>query len=252
MVYFQVGGRLGQYPPHEGMDFGGRAAVSQQSGFVRPGDGVTRVRRTRIERLRHADAWGVSDTVEQVAALRAVGFEPVGQVYGASVQHVAGVSRSTPPSCTYQAVDLADALAGVAALQTCQLYDARRDVLRWATAECHALGGDGIIGVRMQVSPHPAQGTQFIVEATAVQARSRVRSPKPFTTHLSGPDFARLLGGGWMPVSVVFGLAAGSEHDDANTRLETAGTRHRGKPRGAVLHTVDERHPVRRTGTVGG
>lgn len=192
--------------------------MSQRSGFELPGDGVNRARSDRVERLRHAGAWSASGTVGQFAALRAAGFEPVGQVFGASVLHIPAATRATLPRCTGKGTDLADAPGSTGGLLE---RGARRVVLERATAECRALGGDGIIGVRLSVVPHPSGGMQFTAEGTAVRAASRIRPATPFTTHVSGPDLARLLGAGWMPFCVLFAFAIGSHHDDTGTWVDT-------------------------------
>ena len=191
--------------------------VSQQSHYVPPGAVVGRARLERIERLRQVDAWSAEGAVGGFAALRAAGFEPVGEAFGASVLHPGSV-KQVGGLCSVWRTDVVDD-PGDSLLR--ELYGARRVVLERAVAECRALGGDGIVGARLRVVRHPAQGTQFTVEGTAVRARSRVRPPDPFTTHVSIPDFVRLLGAGWMPFAVVFGLGFGTRHDDWGTVVQT-------------------------------
>jgi len=49
---------------------------------------------TRIAGIRSSGTWGSSLTCGEFAAVRSVGFEPVGQVFGAAV-YAAGVASSS-------------------------------------------------------------------------------------------------------------------------------------------------------------
>jgi hypothetical protein len=70
------------------------------------------------------------------------------------------------------------------------------------SAECAALGG--VVAVRAGLSPCPWDGraVAFTAYGVAVRARGNVRAPAPFTAHLSGPDFARLILNGWVPAGI--------------------------------------------------
>ncbi|WP_439678555.1 heavy metal-binding domain-containing protein [Embleya sp. MST-111070] len=94
------------------------------------------------------------------------------------------------------------------------LYEARRLALSRAVAKCRALGGDGIVGVKLRVGRFPAGGTEFTALGTAVRARSRIRPHRPFTSHSSGQDFAKLVRAGWIPTQLVLGIAIATRHDD--------------------------------------
>ncbi|MFE3583407.1 heavy metal-binding domain-containing protein [Streptomyces vinaceus] len=72
-------------------------------------------------------------------------------------------------------------------------YSARKRALARAVDECRALGGDGIVGVSMDIDPMPLGGLECTVRGTAVRARSRIRPHQPFSSHLGGQDFARLI-----------------------------------------------------------
>ena len=100
-------------------------------------------------------------------------------------------------------------------------YGVRRLALSRAVEECRALGGDGIVGVTLAIKPFPAGGTEFVLQGTAVRARSAIRPAAPFTSHLSGQEFALLLQAGWVPTALVFGISLGSRHDDTRTRRQT-------------------------------
>ncbi|WP_242553756.1 heavy metal-binding domain-containing protein, partial [Streptomyces beijiangensis] len=97
------------------------------------------------------------------------------------------------------------------------MYAARRLALTRAVAECRALGGDGIVGVKLRIGEFPAGGLEFTALGTAVRAHSRIRPRQPFTSHLSGQDFAKLIHAGWVPTGLAFGIAVASRHDDWRT-----------------------------------
>ncbi|MDF9814242.1 heavy metal-binding domain-containing protein [Streptomyces sp. SPB162] len=97
------------------------------------------------------------------------------------------------------------------------MYAARRLALARAVAECRALGGDGIVGVTLRVGGFPAGGLEFTALGTAVRARSRIRPRQPFTSHLKGQDFAKLVHAGWVPTGLAFGISIASRHDDWRT-----------------------------------
>jgi uncharacterized protein YbjQ (UPF0145 family) len=59
---------------------------------------------------------------------------------------------------------------------------------------------------------------EFTVAGTAVRAAGAVTGLKvPFTSAVSGQDFARLVMAGWVPAGLALGVAIGSRHDDRTT-----------------------------------
>jgi uncharacterized protein YbjQ (UPF0145 family) len=88
--------------------------------------------------------------------------------------------------------------------------------------ECQSLGGDGVVGVRLE-QRHLGQGNrEFVALGTAVRAAGDQRPAKLFSTTLNGQDFAKLLRGGWMPASVVVGISVAIRHDDWATRRQAS------------------------------
>jgi uncharacterized protein YbjQ (UPF0145 family) len=84
--------------------------------------------------------------------------------------------------------------------------------------ECAALGGHGVVGVRLTRGSFPLGGPQFTAIGTAVRARAATQGPPvPFTAEVSGQDFAKLMMTGWVPVGLVLGISIGSRHDDRAT-----------------------------------
>ncbi|MFG2987324.1 heavy metal-binding domain-containing protein [Streptomyces sp. NPDC048258] len=164
--------------------------------------------------------WDSALPAGEFAAVKGVGFEPVGQVLGTAVFNIGyeglwgcpgawtvtdGVKKPSPP------------MGSSFAPMVGTLYAARRLALARAVAECRALGGDGIVGVDLRVDRFTSHTVEFTVLGTAVRARSRIRPRAPFTSHLRGQDFAKLLNAGWVPTGLAFGIAMETRHDDWST-----------------------------------
>lgn len=89
-------------------------------------------------------------------------------------------------------------------------------------AEAAALGADGVVGVRFQVS-HLDSGTrEFMALGTAVRARSRTRPAKVFVTDLAGQEVAKLMHAGWVPVEIARGISVAIRHDDWATQQQAS------------------------------
>jgi uncharacterized protein YbjQ (UPF0145 family) len=188
---------------------------------------------SRLAEIRRSGTWGSALSADEFTAIRGVGFEPVGQVLGAAVYNVGytggyacpgawagyGASYVTP----YRSVT---AVSGVSSLgsfgpmvQT--LYQARRTALGRMSAECAELGGHGVVGVMLTIGSFPAGGLEFKAIGTAVRAPGGVALKKPFTSDLSGQDFAKLIMAGWVPVGMALGISVGARHDDWLTINQT-------------------------------
>jgi uncharacterized protein YbjQ (UPF0145 family) len=91
------------------------------------------------------------------------------------------------------------------------MYQARELAMDRMEEEASALSADGIVGVRLQVSRYDfAENVlEFMAIGTAVRARDgqsyKTIQGKPFTSDLSGQDFAVLLSSGHAPVGLVMG-----------------------------------------------
>jgi uncharacterized protein YbjQ (UPF0145 family) len=97
------------------------------------------------------------------------------------------------------------------------MYQARRAAVDRMTAECAALGGHGVVGVRLARGSFFLGGLEFTALGTAVRAAGAAGLEFPFTSALSGQDFARLITAGWVPAGLVLGIAIGARHDDRVT-----------------------------------
>jgi uncharacterized protein YbjQ (UPF0145 family) len=182
--------------------------------------------------LRRGGTWDSVLSAGDVAAIRSVGFEPVGQVSGAAVY----LSASWPVSCPGTAARHLPrdpwpeappsspapvpgrGAPGPAARIARALYDGRRTAINRMTGECADLGGHGIVGAALQVSEIPADSftagaVEFKVIGTAVRASGWPPLARPFATDLSGPDFARLVMAGWVPAGIALGISVSALHD---------------------------------------
>ena len=101
------------------------------------------------------------------------------------------------------------------------MYDARRTAIGRMTAECAALGGHGIVGVSLSFGSFPLGGLEFRAIGTAVRGIGAPAPPHPFSSDLSGQDFAKLIHAGWVPVGLALGISIGARHDDWRTRGST-------------------------------
>jgi len=162
------------------------------------------VAEARIAGLRSSGTWGSTLTADEFAAVRSVGFEPVGQVFGAAVYSAGAASRYTCPGSFGPLVETMDL--------------ARQTAVGRMVTECGELGGHGVVGIRLSRGSFPLGGPQFTAIGTAVRARGAAQKrPVPFTAEVSGQDFAKLMMTGWVPVGLVLGISIGSRHDDRTT-----------------------------------
>ena len=133
-------------------------------------------------------SWGSALTCQEFAAVRGAGFEPVGQVFGAAVYATGytsgyscpGVRGSsggmTPGRPAAQVSGRGDAGSFGPLVEA--MYQARRTALGRMTAECAALGGHGVVGVRLSRGSFPHGGLDFTAIGTAVRAPDAARGPR--------------------------------------------------------------------------
>ena len=186
------------------------------------------VAKARMAALRSGGTWGSALTAGEFAAIRTAGFEPVGQVFGAAVYSagsaagygcpgVPGSSGGGSPSPSATQVS-GQGGAGSSGPLVQAMDQARHTAVGRMITECAELGGHGVVGVRVSRGTFPLGGTQFTVIGTAVRAPGAApRLPVPFTSDVSGQDFAKLIMTGWVPVGLVLGISIGSRHDDRDT-----------------------------------
>lgn len=180
--------------------------------------------RARMHEIRGTSTWGSALSTQEFNAIKAVGFDPVGQVLGTAVYQIGyqggygcsgawsgylGQNFSTDVSSR--------AWAPFGALVQ-SMYKARQTALARAVAECQALGGDGIVGASLTMRRFVAGGLEFTALGTAVRARGSVRPRRPFTSHVTGQEFAKLIRAGYVPTGLAMGISIASRHDDYRTR----------------------------------
>jgi uncharacterized protein YbjQ (UPF0145 family) len=199
------------------------------------GDDLPAAAEARMAEIRASGTWGSALTSDEFAAIRSVGFEPTGQVLGACVYNIGYTGGySCPgawgtmgygviPARTRTQVSSRSGWGSFAPLVQA-MYEARHKALDRMTAECEELGGHGVVGVRLTIGGFPAGGLEFKAIGTAIRApgvgpvstwpHRGSRTKRPFTSDLSGQDFAKLIMKGWVPAGLALGISIGSRHDD--------------------------------------
>jgi uncharacterized protein YbjQ (UPF0145 family) len=185
----------------------------------------------RVAGIRASGTWGSALTSGEFAAIRSVGFEPVGQVFGAAVF---GIARGDGYSCPKIMASSREAVGARTSGQLAQrdglgplgplvraMDQARHTAIERMTAQCAELGGNGVVGLRVTRGAFLLGGQEFTALGTAVRARGAESTALPFTSDLSGQDFAKLIMAGWVPAGLVFGVAIGACHDDWQTTRQT-------------------------------
>ena len=204
-----------------------------------PDEGLPPVAEERMAEIRRSGTWGSALTADEFAAIRSTGFEAVGQVLGAAVYNIGytggyicpaygggfGVGRigafGAVPYNSVTATSGSGSLGSYAPMVR-TMYAARRAAIGRMTAECQELGGHGVVGVRLSIGSFPAGGLEFKAIGTAVRAPGAPALREPFTSDLSGQDFAKLVLAGWIPAGLVLGISIGARHDDWMTARQTS------------------------------
>lgn len=182
----------------------------------------------RLSEINASGTWASALSADEFAAIRSVGFEPVGQVLGAAVYNIGFPASGECPAYgdrennygsrryrqpVFTVVSSSGALAAFAPLVN-TLYEARRRAIGRMSAECAALGGHGVVGVSLDIGAFSGSAIEFRAIGTAVRAPGGVRLTAPFTSDVSGQEFAKLIMAGAVPVSLVLGISIGVRHDD--------------------------------------
>jgi uncharacterized protein YbjQ (UPF0145 family) len=175
--------------------------------------------------IRTSGTWGSALSTEEFAAIRSAGFEPVGQVLGAAVYNIGFSGGYNCPGAwsgfgsyaqAYRSVTQVSGRGGYGSFGplTQAMYDARHLAINRMVTECAELGGHGIVGVSLSIGSFPAGGLEFKAIGTAVRAPGSAPLQQPFSSDLSGQDFAKLLSSGWVPAGLALGISVGARHDD--------------------------------------
>jgi uncharacterized protein YbjQ (UPF0145 family) len=175
--------------------------------------------------IRTSGTWGSALSADEFAAIRGAGFEPVGQVLGAAVYNIGFSGGYNCPGAwsgfgsyaqAYRSVTQVSGRGGYGSFGplTQAMYDARHLAINRMVTECAELGGHGIVGVSLTIGSFPAGGLEFKAIGTAVRAPGAPPLGRPFSSDLSGQDFAKLLASGWVPAGLALGISVGARHDD--------------------------------------
>jgi hypothetical protein len=166
------------------------------------------------------------------ASLEAVGFDPVGEVMGGTVDVISDLQVGTCKRSRVRSGAGAVSLGGASWGTNSVSYAARVSngyarMLDRLRAEATAAGADGVVDVRI-TRTRAEEVTELVALGTAVRARSRTRPAGLFCTDLSGSDVAALLLRGWVPVDLVVAVQVGVHHLDGNTANLLAPARRNG------------------------
>jgi uncharacterized protein YbjQ (UPF0145 family) len=223
------------------------------------------VAEARMAEIRRSGTWGSALTSDEFAAIRSVGFEPVGQVLGAAVYNIGFTGGYNCPGAwgswggygmparTVTQVSSRGGFGSFGPLVQA-MYQARHKALDRMTTECAELGGHGVVGVRLTIGTFPAGGLEFKAIGTAIRApgappvapKAKGRALRaPFTSDLSGQDFAKLIMKGWVPAGLALGISIGSRHDDWLTVGQTRWGAGNAEVIGYTELVTDARHDAR-------
>jgi len=157
--------------------------------------------RQRLERMKHDIERGffTSDlSVNEFLLVKEAGFEPLGLVLGSSIYHIGFQQAMWNQS--QEMIVLTQAM-----------YHARELAMTRMEEEADALGADGVVGVRLDIGRYDwgADLAEFIAVGTAVRHKDgelhRAPNGRPFTSDMSGQEFATLLRAGYRPAGLVMG-----------------------------------------------
>ena len=156
----------------------------------------------RLQSMRgapgHAGLFTSDLSVNEYLLVKAAGFEPLGLVVGSSIYHLGFQFNTFRQDIEVTVLSQA-------------MYQARELAMTRMEQEAAALGADGIVGVRLEITFREwgAHMAEFIAIGTAVRssagANHRNVRGLPFTSDLSGQDFYNLVQAGYMPVGLVIG-----------------------------------------------
>lgn len=184
------------------------------------------------DRLRHqrdtqqlpSHLWTSDLSVSELSLVQSAGYEPLGQVMGASIYHVGYQWRSQTwrnnvwqTGVSYELDVLSAAFA-----------NARNLAIGRLRQEAQILGAEGVVGVRVHQKTSDWGGDSVEFQAIGTAIRPRHSPPPgvgavPFLCALSGQDFWKLKQSGVMPVGLVAGNCTYYCVPNQNTRNITSG-----------------------------
>lgn len=205
---FLRGGNQG--PAESPEDQAQRLARDEKSRALVEAGGIPLQAQLRIEQQRASGGVWTSDlSVNEAAALRGTGYEPVALVMGSSLYRMSWINTGWNTAGRgmygYSTIPTTEN-AGL----TRSLFEARSRAIHRLLLEARGLGAEGVVGVRLTVRRWDwANGmAEFTVLGTAIRRPGATPPSEPFTSTLSGQDFAKLLSAGYFPLRLVMGASA--------------------------------------------
>jgi len=205
--------------------------------------------------IRASGTWSSALSTDEFAAIRSVGFEPAGQVLGAAVYNIGYTGGYGCPGPWDYAMSgggfggrsRISSQVGYGSFRPLVqlMYEARHKALDRMVTECRELGAHGVVGVRLTIGGFPAGGLEFKAIGTAVRAPGAAPLRKPFTSDLSGQDFAKLIAKGWVPAGLALGISIAARHDDWRTVSQTRWGAGNTEVSGFTQVVNDARHDAR-------
>ena len=213
MRFLRRGAGSGESPEEDAA----RLERAERSRQLVEAGGIPLEAEERIRRqLEKGGVWTSDLSVDELAALRGIGYEPVAQVLGSSLYRLSWVNTGWNQGPAGMGIGMRGMYAWGAMepsenqALTRSLLEARGRAVHRLVLEAQGLRADGVVGVRLKVSHWDwAQGmSEFTVLGTAVRRIGASPAPEPFTSTLSGQDLAKLLAAGSFPVRLVMGASA--------------------------------------------
>lgn len=167
-----------------------------------PLNAVDRLKHQRASQKLPTHLWTSDLSVTEMALVHDAGFDPLGQVMGASIYHV-GWQWTSQGWRNYNVSFELEVLSAA-------FSNARQLALGRLVQEAQLLGAHGVVGVRLQRrSTDWSMGSvEFQAIGTAIRERGRPEPAEgewPFLCALSGQDFWKLKQSGVTPVGLVAG-----------------------------------------------
>ncbi len=132
-------------------------------------------------------------SVDEAVLLKEIGYEPLGLVVGSGVYHIGYQTQNWSTN---------EEMGGLTEV----MYAARTDAVRRMERHAQSVGGQGVVGMKLDVRIHHGRESlaEFVAMGTAV-ANPSVRSPRLWLSDLSGQDLYLLVRAGYEPVGLAFG-----------------------------------------------
>ena len=176
-------------------------------------------------------------SIPGATGIQSVGFYPASEVMGATVVNTNG---AVMPSCgmAYQSFGMgANQMYGssrtlnngVGMAGSSYGYTPYIDVINsgWSSAisrmmlEATQVKADGVVDIRLSQNQLGSGAVEFVAMGTAVRSMGPTRLTKPFSTHLGGGDFSKLLRSCYVPVAIIVEVSVAIRHDDYTTYAQS-------------------------------